>query len=143
MQPAASASSSSASIRVISAAVAARYTSSIAAARSAVWPTSGARLSAGGDASTSAMYSRIVGNRYHDASPSRFMGAGGSRPANGARLAPQLPVTTDVTPWLTFGVMSGPDSTARSSWVWASMNPGATTRPEASILLVASMCRSR
>ena len=39
--------------------------------------------------------------------------------------------------------MSGLESTARSSWVCASMNPGATMSPEASILVVASICRSR
>ena len=45
---------------------------------------------------------------------------------------PQLPATTLVTPWDTFIAMSGVASTALSSWVWSSMKPGATARPEAS-----------
>ena len=50
----------------------------------------------------------------------------------GASEQPQLPATTVVTPWLTFGAMSGAESMRRSSCVWASMNPGATMRPLAS-----------
>ena len=46
---------------------------------------------------------------------------------------PQLPTTTVVTPWLTFIAMSGVFRRARSSWVWTSMKPGATTLPAASI----------
>src|SRR5262249_11299980 len=44
-----------------------------------------------------------------------------------------FPATTVVTPWLTFGVMSGIDRSARSSCVWASTKPGATMRSVASI----------
>jgi hypothetical protein len=66
-------------------------------------------------------------------------GGTGSRFTSGARLTPQFPVTTVVTPWLNFGVMSGVDMTARSSWVWASMKPGVTTRPLASMRASASM----
>ena len=51
----------------------------------------------------------------------------------GARLTPQFPVTTVVTPWLTLADMSGEDSSNRSSWVCASINPGAAIFPPASI----------
>jgi hypothetical protein len=50
----------------------------------------------------------------------------------GASETPQFPATTVVTPWLTLGAMSGASSSSRSSWVWASMKPGAAMRPEAS-----------
>ena len=46
-------------------------------------------------------------------------------------------VTTVVTPWLTFGAMSGDDSIRRSSCVCASMKPGAATLPLASISFAA------
>ena len=55
---------------------------------------------------------------------------------------PQLPVTTVVTPWLSFGVMAALSITAASSWVCTSMNPGASDRPEASTISSASMARS-
>src|SRR6185436_15963998 len=51
----------------------------------------------------------------------------------GEREIPQFPATTVVTPWLTFGDMSGPESISRSSCVCASMKPGAAIFPEASI----------
>ena len=41
---------------------------------------------------------------------------------------PQLPVTTVVTPWLILHSISGSLSSARSSWVWVSMKPGASAR---------------
>ena len=45
---------------------------------------------------------------------------------------PQLPTTTVVTPWdILHSMQDGPHSTARSSWVWASMKPGATALPVA------------
>ena len=47
----------------------------------------------------------------------------------GASEMPQLPATTVVTPWLTFGAISGADSIRRSSCVCASMKPGATIFP--------------
>ena len=47
----------------------------------------------------------------------------------GASEMPQLPATTVVTPWLTFGAMSGDESIRRSSCVCASMKPGATILP--------------
>ena len=58
--------------------------------------------------------------RYDSGPPRRFNGGTGSRPTSGARLMPQFPVITVVTPWLNLGVMPGVDMTARSSWVWAS-----------------------
>ena len=54
---------------------------------------------------------------------------------SGARLTPQLPETTVVTPWLPSASSTGRRAAARSSWVWASMKPGATTWPAASTLL--------
>src|SRR5690606_15475905 len=64
---------------------------------------------------------------------SRSSGGGGApRRLSGASEMPQLPVTTVVTPWLVFAAIS-PASSARSSWVCTSMNPGASARPCASI----------
>ena len=51
----------------------------------------------------------------------------------GASGTPQFPATTVVTPWLTFGAMSGAESISRSSCVCASMKPGAAILPQASI----------
>ena len=61
----------------------------------------------------------------------------------GARLTPQLPVTTVVTPWLTLHAIPGSERTARSSWVWVSMKPGETTSPLASISRAARIRSSR
>ena len=52
---------------------------------------------------------------------------------SGARLMPQLPVMTVVTPWLILQGSSGSLSSARSSWVWVSIKPGASARPFAEI----------
>src|SRR4051812_48292191 len=46
---------------------------------------------------------------------------------------PQLPVITVVTPWLILHSINGLLSSARSSWVWVSTNPGASARPLAAI----------
>ena len=51
---------------------------------------------------------------------------------SGARLMPQLPVTTVVTPWLALAAISGVANSARSSWVCTSIKPGATTIPDTS-----------
>ncbi len=51
----------------------------------------------------------------------------------GASDTPQLPTITVVTPWLTLGAIAGADSINLSSWVCASMKPGAAMRPVASI----------
>ena len=51
----------------------------------------------------------------------------------GASEQPQLPAITVVTPWLTFGAMSGAESISRSSCVCESMNPGDATLFAASI----------
>ena len=59
----------------------------------------------------------------------------------GASEMPQLPATTVVMPWLTLGAMSGLDSISRSSWVWASMKPGAAIRPARSISVAAALRR--
>ena len=74
-----------------------------------------------------------MGKRYQSSPPRRLRGGGGSQPVRGARLTPQFPVMTVVTPWLTLQAIPGSERTARSSWVWASMKPGETTRPLASI----------
>ncbi|MNT63429.1 hypothetical protein D3C72_2012460 [compost metagenome] len=61
-------------------------------------------------------------------------GAGGMLSVtSGNRLMPQLPAMMVVTPCVTFGSMSGDWNTIQSSWVWVSINPGATIRPVASI----------
>jgi hypothetical protein len=66
--------------------------------------------------------------------PSSRSSGGVDAPVAGecARLIPQLPATTVVTPWLAFGAMSGLDNSMRSSWVCASMKPGAAIRPDPS-----------
>src|SRR5687767_6182024 len=51
----------------------------------------------------------------------------------GASEMPQVPATTVVTPWLTFGAMSGAESIRQSSCVCASMKPGAAILPRALI----------
>ncbi len=43
-----------------------------------------------------------------------------------------MPTSTVVTPWLSFGVIAGSASSRRSSCVWTSMKPGASTSPRAS-----------
>src|SRR5881396_2364922 len=58
----------------------------------------------------------------------------------GASVNPQLPITTVVTPCQHEHVPSGSQKTCASMWVWPSMNPGATTRPSASMT---SRARSR
>ena len=132
MQPCSSAVSSAPPMASISPAVAARSKRSMTPQRSVVCPHSSATFTAGFAARTASAHSDTLAKRYHSRSPSRFIGGVGSRPASGARLTPQLPATTLVTPWLTLFSMSGPLSTARSSWVWASMKPGASTLPPAS-----------
>src|SRR5450830_986483 len=78
-----------------------------------------------------------VGKRNHSPSPSsRFSGGvtgSGMGRGIGASDTPQLPPMMVVTPWLTLGAMSGLDSMRRSSWVCASMKPGAAMRPARSI----------
>ena len=58
--------------------------------------------------------------------------AAAPRGGRGASEMPQLPAITVVTPWLTRRHGAVGQSMARSSWVWASMKPGASTRPRAS-----------
>jgi hypothetical protein len=50
----------------------------------------------------------------------------------GARVKPQLPMTTLVTPCQHEHVPRGSHATCASMWVWPSMKPGATTRWRAS-----------
>src|SRR6516165_8988492 len=67
-------------------------------------------------------------------SPIRSSGGGGAASStSGARLTPQLPVTTVVTPWLALAAISGVANSARSSWVCTSMKPGETILPATSI----------
>src|SRR5258706_2678308 len=66
---------------------------------------------------------------------SRSSGAGTTPfipPGIGDNEMPQLPATTVVTPWLTFGAIPPADNINRSSCVCASMKPGAATFPDAS-----------
>ena len=99
------------------------------------WPTRQAALIAGGRPVERGRDSRrnaVSGNRR--ASPIRSSGGGGARSSeSGARLMPQLPVITVVTPWLAFAAMSGVASSARSSCVCTSIKPGATIMPATSI----------
>src|SRR5260221_5198264 len=60
---------------------------------------------------------------------------------SGASLRPQFPAITVVTPWLIFGVMPSADNRAPSSWVCASMNPGARILPPTSMSLAAAADR--
>ena len=50
----------------------------------------------------------------------------------GARVKPQLPITTVVTPCQQEQVPRGSQATWASMWVWPSMKPGATTQSRAS-----------
>ena len=80
----------------------------------------------------------IRGHRRMDvlvAPPSRLSGGGASACTSGARLMPQLPMTTVVTPWLIFGSICGAASTIWSSCVCTSMKPGATILPATSMHL--------
>jgi len=102
------------------------------ATRNVECPTNAATLTAGRAASTAATYAAIVGYTYLSGPPSRFKGGGTFACTSGARLIPQLPTMTVVTPWLIFGSMCGSERTIWSSWVCTSMNPGATILPLAS-----------
>src|SRR5215831_10545465 len=67
-------------------------------------------------------------------SPIRSSGGGGALSStSGARLTPQFPVTTVVTPWLVLAPIAGVANSARSSWVCTSIKPGATILPATSI----------
>ena len=57
--------------------------------------------------------------------------------AHGASVKPQLPITTLVMPCQDEHVPSGSQKICASMWVWPSMKPGATTRPSASMTLLA------
>jgi hypothetical protein len=56
---------------------------------------------------------------------------------HGANATPQLPSTTDVTPCQHDEVATGSHASCASRWVWASTNPGVTTRPSASSVRLA------
>ncbi len=56
---------------------------------------------------------------------------------SGAGEWPQLPTTIVVTPWAIALRARGSARTVTSAWLWMSMKPGATTRPVASISVVA------
>ena len=49
----------------------------------------------------------------------------------GASVKPQLPMTTEVTPWKQELVPIGSQKIWASMWVWPSTKPGDTTRPSA------------
>ena len=114
----------------ISAGAASRSRSGTAATR-VMWPSSMAQLVAADARAGPADNRRSVrsgtSRRRRPAGP-----AAAPRAGRGASEMPQLPPITVVTPWLTLGAMAPSDSMARSSWVWASMKPGASTRPRAS-----------
>ncbi len=132
MAPAASASRTWSCITAISASFAGRERSAMPTARSVVWPTSAAQLIAAGRASSAARYAANEPKRSPPGSATRLIGGTAVASPSGARLMPQLPTITVVTPWLTLGAMSGAASSRRSSCVCTSMNPGATTSPRAS-----------
>ena len=52
---------------------------------------------------------------------------------HGAKVTPQLPITTDVTPCQHDERASGSQPICASRWVWRSTKPGVTSRPVASI----------
>ena len=99
--------------------------------RSVEWPTSARDVDRGGRALAAARSRRrSCRSAAFALASSRSSGDGsGVSARSGARLMPQLPATTVVTPWVTLSVMSGCDSSAWSSWVCESMKPGATMRP--------------
>ncbi len=77
---------------------------------------------------------RDIGKKAEPCSDNNVSGGTGTGPrGRGARLIPQFPTMTVVIPWLTFGTISGDESTSRSSCVWTSMKPGATTKPSTGI----------
>src|SRR5262245_31749847 len=121
----------------ISERVAIRLVSSRVWTRSMEWPTSRAQLVAAGSFFSACTYSLKVRKRNQPpSSSSRSIGTGtGGRIPFGAGASemPQFPATTVVTPWLTFGAISGDESIRRSSCVCASMKPGAAILPAASI----------
>ena len=80
-------------------------------------------------------YSPKLSKIHQLSSPSRSNGGTGRDfMRTGERLMPQLPTTTVVTPCdILHSMHSGPHSTARSSCVCASMKPGATALPVATI----------
>jgi len=123
-------------MRAVSAGLAGLSSSSMVATRSVVWPTSSAQFVAAGLACSSSMKALNEGKRNQPPSLSRRSSGGitglGMPRGAGASDTPQFPATTVVTPWLTLGAISGAESIRRSSWVCASMKPGATIRPEAS-----------
>ena len=60
----------------------------------------------------------------------------------GAMATPSCPRIYVVTPWRMAGSWCGSANNMRSPCTWASMNPGATTQPPASIRSAASACDS-
>ena len=118
-----------------SADVAGRSKPSMTRWRRVMWPTRRAQFTAGGLSPSAWTNAPNRSKRNHPASlPSRSSGGGGTPSSRrGARLTPQFPATRVVTPWLTLGVRSGMERSARSSCVCASTKPGATMRSVASI----------
>ena len=129
--PASSASCSRSPIAAISSSRAGRSRSVIAPTRNVECPTRQAALIAAGDPVErgeiigEARIEVIAARRRSD----RAAAAGASSRVSGARLTPQLPVITVVTPWLAFAAMSGVANSARSSCVCTSIKPGATILP--------------
>ena len=123
-------------MRSASLSVAARWVSPLmASTRSDMWPIRATVFTVEGWRARRSAYSAKLPKVHHDSSPSRSSGGMGRvRMRTGERLMPQLPTTTVVTPWEDLQSMhSGPQRTARSSWVWASIKPGATALPVAMI----------
>ena len=61
----------------------------------------------------------------------------------GAKVTPQLPTTTEVTPCQHDELQGASQATWASRWLWMSTKPGVTSRPEASIVRVARAGRAR
>ena len=55
----------------------------------------------------------------------------------GAKVTPQLPTTTEVTPCQHDELQGASQATWASRWLWMSTKPGVTMRPDASMVRVA------
>jgi len=107
------------------------------------WPTREATFVAGPAASSLSRYSAKLLQLHSTSglplSPARSLRQSSTTSSlSGASPSPSWPTISVVTPCITFSRASGSTISIRSEWLWTSMNPGATTRPPASITRSAS-----